>query len=896
MSRWRSLLRNLFGHDRVDRELADELESFLAERTAELVRGGADETSARRRARLEMGGVDQVRERVREVRTGRDLLALGGDLRLAVRLLRRNPGFAAVVVLTLALGIGGTTALVSVASAVTLRGLPYPAAERLVHVQGFWPGGSGNLSFLDYQALRERARSFEAIAAYEPWGGVALTSAERPEPVDPNFVTGDYFAMLGVRPAIGGGFAFPPGDDGRGDHRVALVSHAFWQGALGGDPRIVGRTIELNGIPFAVAGVMPPGFHDLGLAEGGPATDVWLPAGTASALVTQPGLAEMFRIYWVVGRLRPGTTLAAAREEIAAIAAQVARERPETHEGYGMETWSLTERLHGPFARPTLLVACGALFLLLVACGNLAGALGARLARRRPELALRAALGASTLRLLRQLVVETALLAGLGALAGLTLAVVLTRILGAWVRENLSAVIEARIDGAALACVTLLGAGAALLFAAGAAREGRNLEVRGALGDGERVGGRRRWRDRGGRIVLQVALTTVLLVAAGLMLRSVAELGRRDVGYRPEGLLTFQLALASPRFTEPAARVAFARRVEDALDAIPGAGPPALLGPSALSHATWIARMRPASRSGERPEDFTMLFRHSVNPGALAQLGIPLRQGRDFTGADGPEAPPVAIVSEAVAKELWPDRPALGQPLYLPHDDVPPITVVGIAGNVMHRRRYSLEDAAAGLPAGNTGPQRDVYFPYAQRPNTRQTWALRAGGDPSAVLAAARRAVARVDPDLPLTEPVLVERRLAEQEGVPGALAALLGGFALFALLLAALGVYGAAAQAVQQGLREMGVRLVLGARPARLLGALVARGVGPVAAGALLGLAASLAVTPAMAAFLVGVEGLDAPTLAVVLGLLLAAALLTTLAPARRVLGGEPLRSLRGE
>ena len=893
---WRSLLRNLLRHDRVERDLAAELESFLAERTAELVREGAGEAAARRRARLEMGGVEQVRERVREVRTGRDLLALGGDLRLAGRLLRRDPGFAAVVVLTLALGIGGTTALFSVAAAVTLRGLPYPEPERLVHVQAYWPGGSGNASFLDYRALRERARSFETIAAYEPWGGVALTSGERPLTVEPNFVTADYFALLGARPALGRSFDFPPGDDGAGDHRVAVVSHAFWQGVLGGDPGVVGRAIGLNGLPFTVVGVMPQDFQDLSLAEGGAAAEVWLPAGTAPPLIAQAPMHEMVRIYWIAARLRPGVSLAAAREEIAAVAAELDRELPETHDGYGLEARSMTARLHGPFARPTLLVAGGALLLLLVACGNLAGALGARLARRRPELALRAALGASTFRLLRQLVVETALLAALGALAGLVLAAALTRVIGEWVRANLSAVIEARMDASALACVTLLGVGAALLFAAGAAREGRSLEVRSAMGDGGRTGRRRGWRDRGGRIVLQVALTTVLLVAAGLMLRSVAELGRRDVGYRPAGLLTFQLDLTSPRYAERPARIDVAGRVEEALDAIPGAGPPALLGPSPLSHATWVTRVRPAERAGERAEDYTVLFRHSVNPGALAQLGIPLRQGRDFTAADGADAPLVAIVSEAVAREMWPGRSALGRPLYRPHADQPPFTVVGVAADVAHRRRYSLDDVAEGLPAGNTGPQRDIYLPYPQIPNSRQTWALRATGDPAHVLAAARRAVAAVDPDLPLVDPVLAEERLRLQEGVPGALAALLGGFALFALLLAVVGVYGVAAQSVQQGIREIGVRLVLGARPARIVGALLARGVAPVLAGAAIGLAGSVALVPAMAAFLVGVEGLDALTLALVLGLLLAAGLLTTLAPARRVLGGEALRSLRGE
>jgi putative ABC transport system permease protein len=899
LSWWRSLLRNVFRHSAVERDLDDELEGFVEERAAELARTGVPAAEALRRARRELGGGDLVKENVRDGRAGETLLSWLADARLALRLARRAPLATALVVATLALGIGGATALFGVVAAVTVRPLPFPAADRLVHVWGTWPGGSGNVSFPDYRAIREGAPALEAVAAYEPWGGVAATDSTPPQALQPSFVTGEYLAMLGARPALGSGFAGVAADGTR-PQRVALVSHAFWQRRWGGDPRTVGATLELNGQPFTVTGVLPSGFRDLGLAEQGPAVDVWLPVGNAETLLGQPPLDDHFRIYWVLGRLRPGATVEQAREQLEAVAARMAREHPDSHHGYGLAVQELRERLHGPVVRPATLLLAGAALLLVIACANLAGTLGSRFARRRPEMAVRAALGAGTRRLLRQLLVETALLAAFGGLAGCLVAWGLVRLLGNWIATNLAAFVDVRLDGTALGFAAAATAAACAALAVAPALEGRRAGLAPTLRAGGRGGGLPgAGGSARGLVLVQVALATVLLVGAGLMARTLERLQRRDVGYPTAGIITFQLELTGPAYVEREARVALAGRLEEAFDGLPGVRSATLLGPSRLAHSTWILRGRPTERAGARAEDFLMMFRHSVDPGALGQLGVPLLAGRELDGRDHATAPPVAVVSASVAAELWPGIDPIGRQLMRPDAELPPITVVGVAADVMHRHRYSLDDVASGLPVSASAPQRDIYMPYAQRPNTTMTWALRldeGSGRSDDVLAAVRSTVAAADPDLPILGATLLDERLAAQEGAPGAVASLLAAFAAFAVLLAAIGVYGVVSQALERRTREVAVRLALGADPRQVLLATVAAGTAPAAVGAALGVLASVAVAPALAAFLVGVGGRDPLTLAVVPLALLAVAAVAAWVPTRRLLAGEPLRALRGE
>ena len=513
---------------RLERDLDEELEDLVAELTAEHVARGVEPSEARRLACLEVGGVEQVKESVRAAQAWSGLASVWRDARFGLRSLRRTPLFAAVATLTLALGIGGTTAFFSVVRTVLVAPLPYPHEDRLVHIWARWTGGSGNVSFPDFVAIGEQNRSFDGLAAYEPWGGVTLTGVERPESLEPNFVTGEYLRLLGARPAIGRLFTTTE-TAGTSFEPAVILSHGFWQRRFAGDGAILGQPLALNGSPFTVVGVLEPGHRDLALAEGGTAPDVWLPAGAAPLLLQQAPLTESHRIYWVLGRLREGVTIEQARDNLDQVAARMARERPTTHAGYGLSVQPLRERVNAPLGRPAVLAFGGAALILLLGCTNLAASLIVRMDRRRAEMAVRSALGASARRLLRQLVVEALALAALGGGLGLLIAVVLTGSISSWIERHLTGLVAVDVSGWAVLCALVLSTATALVFGLWPALEGRRVDLRRALGSGDRAAHSNRLA---GRILVvgQVALAAVLLISAALMARSFGRLSAGEVG------------------------------------------------------------------------------------------------------------------------------------------------------------------------------------------------------------------------------------------------------------------------------------------------------------------------------------------------------------------------------
>lgn len=899
MSRLRRVWSALAGwtrRARFEREIAAELEATLGELAAEHEARGLPPLEARRRAALELGGVEPVKEAVRAARGAAVLESLAADVAYAVRALRRAPAFAGAALVTLALGIGGASAVWSVVRAA-LREPAYPAADRLVHLWARWPGGAGNMAYADFRALEAHARAFERLAAYESWGGVALTGRERPALLKTSFVSRDYFEILGARPVQGRVFA-PAENGATASQPVAVVSAACWRRELGARADVVGSVIDLNGRPYTLVGVLDDDFRDLGQAETRvPPPDVWLPLAEAPALLGQPPLNEPYRIYWALGRLRAGATLADARHDLEAAAAARVAEDPVGRAGNAFAMQPLRERLGGAAARPALLVFGAAALILLLGAVNLASASLVRLERRRPEMAVRSALGASAARLVRQLVVEALVLAAGGTLVGLGLAVLLTRALGAWVRANVAALVEPRVDGAVLAVAAGLGLAVVAIFGVLPALVGRRVDLRAALAHGGTRGTTRGPSGlRRATAVAQIALAVVLLVGAGLLGRSLAALLAQDVGYDPRRLLTFRLDLAGARYADAAARTRFVEALEPALRGAPGVDSVTVWGPSLLADATWVVSVFPDDRTPRGPSDFVQAFRHSVNPGALANLGLPLRAGREVARTDRADTPLVAVISESLARELWPGESAVGKRLRRVDGGLPRITVVGVAGDARHRDRYSLEDVAAGIGPSGLGPQRDVYLPYAQRPNPSVTLAVRIAGGEGAATAAIRRALARLDPDLPLADVALLEARLARQAAAPRAIAGAFGGFALFGAFLAALGIYGVLAQSLAQRARELGVRMALGASRGRLLRREIARGLGLAAAGATVGVAGALALARLLASLLFGVPPSDPWTFAAVLGLLLALATTTTAVPAGRVLRRDAWRALREE
>jgi predicted permease len=817
------------------------------------------------------------------------------DARYAFRMQARNPGFALVAVLTLALGIGANTAVMGALRAVFLRPLPYPHADRLLHLWATWPGGAGNFSYPDYQALVAQSRSLESVAAYEPWGTVTLAGRGAPVALTPSFVTPSYLEMLGAQTAAGRLFSVDDDAPPRGQP-VVLLSHGLWQRQFGGDPGIVGRAIPLNGTALTVVGVLTPGFRDLGAVDGA-MPEIWLPTAAAPTLLGQPPLTDTYRIYWGLARLRPGVTLAQARDDVAAIAGRMERERPESHRGYRLEAQALAQRVHGRFGGPTLLVLGGSAFILLIGCANIANLLLARMASRRREIALRSALGASAARVLRQLLVECGVLAACGGALGALLAAWITSSLRGFVHDSVSAFVDLEADAWLLASSLALILFATLTAGLAPALEAARMDVRTALASGGRdAAGGGRSLTRRFLVAAEIAFALVVLMGAGLMVRSFRELTASTLGFRTEDLLTFRMDLTGPAYADAAARTRFVDAFVERASAVPGVESATVWGPSILGRATWVVNLVPQGRPADTPDAFTMVFRHSVNPAGLGNLGIPLLRGRDFTAADTDRAPLVAIVSESVAREFWPGEEALGRTMRRQNPSLPAITVVGVAADVHHRQRYDLADIAEGFGGLAFGPQRDVYLPYAQRPNNAVTAGVRVRSAPPGVLSGLRAAVASLDAELALCDVQLLDERLRRQETAPGAIAALLAAYAGLALSLAALGVAGVVAHGVSRRTREIGIRMAVGARGRDVVlmivrEALVVAGVGLVA-----GLGAALAVGRAMQSLLFGVAPSDPSTFGAIGLLLVAVSAVAAYLPARRATRVDPMLALRAD
>ncbi|MGE0453990.1 MAG: ABC transporter permease [Vicinamibacteria bacterium] len=815
------------------------------------------------------------------------------DLRFAARSLARQPGWSAVALLTVALGIGANTAVFSAASAVFLRPLPYPSPERLVHIHASWPGGSGNFSYPDYVAMRDQSHSFEAIAPYEPWGSVTLATGEAPEVLDPSFVTPAYLELLGARALHGRLFRseedLPPGQP------VAVLSHGLFTRRFGADASVVGRSLELNGSPFTVIGILAPGFRDIGAVEG-PAPEIWLPTTVAPALLGQPRLDEAYRIYWGIARLKPGVSLAQAREDVAATASRMERERPASHRGYRLELQPLATRLRGAFGRPALLLLAGAGLILLIACANVANLLLARMTGRRRELALRAALGASRTRISRQLFAECGLLAVSGGGLGVLIAGGSSVALSSFVRSRVSPFLDVGLDLRVLALSIGLILLATLLFGLAPAREAARVDLREGLGAGARSASPRQQATSRALVVAEVAFALVLLAAAGLMLRSVQRLTETPLGFRTADLLTFRMDLSGARYADAAARNRLAEAFVERANAVPGVASTTLWGPSMLSRATWVMSLLPIERPAPGPEAFTMVFFHTTNPGGLANLGIPLLRGRDFAPSDAASSPLVAIVSQTLARELWPGEDPVGRQLRRSNPSLPQLTVIGVAGDARHRQRYHLGDIAEGLAPSGLGPQRDLYVAYAQRPGASLSLAVRLRPGAAGVAGALRAAAASLDPGLALGDLRLLDERLREQESAPASLAGLLSAYAALALLLAALGVAGVLAHAVGQRTREIGVRMALGARPRDVRRMVLLQGLRLTSLGLVVGLAAALAATRLMSRLLFDVAPGDPVTLAGVAALLLLVAAAALAVPVRRATAVDPLVALRAD
>ena len=798
------------------------------------------------------------------------------DLRYAARTLIHAPGFAAVSILTLALGIGATAVVFSFVTAVLAAAAPVTDMDRLAAVwlhnrtQGETKSVVSPETFVEW---RRRQRSFDLFGAQRD-GAVNLSGIREPVRVRAGYMTADLFQVLGLTPMLGR--AFTPEEERPGGPPVAILSHRLWRERFAGDPSVLGRDIALDGRPAVIVGVLP---------ENDVAREIVLPLALDPA---QPQYTEQSLI--VMGRLRPGVTLEQARDDMAAVGERLERERPESHRGWGVNTRPLQEEFVGPQARVVFaLLGAAAAAVLLIGCANIANLLLARGISRAREIAVRTALGAGRTRLVRQLLAESAVLATAGAAAGLVVAHWGLRALRAAFALDGAFMDRAVVDARVLAFAAAAAVLATLVFGLLPALQSVRPDVNLALRDGARnTGGVRTRRLRGALVSAEVAMAVLFLVVSLLFMRTLAALQRIEPGFDTSNLLTMRVSVPEVRYGSGEAATAFFARVLEQARAgrgvvSAGAG---LRVPAAGSR--WNPN-RSVAIEGRPVVDGETLFAAdlTVTPGYLETLRIPLVAGRALRDGDAAGAPLAVVVSEMMVRRYWDGDMgrALGARIRLGDEGPPGIwrTVVGVAGDV---RNDDID--APPLPM--------VYVPHAQRPSREMTIVLRTGGDPLAHVPEARAAVAAVDPEQPVYEIKSMAQIFDEDLRQSVVLMGILGIFAAVALVLAALGIYGVVAHAVAQRTHEIGVRMALGAAIGDVMRLVIRQGLTPVAVGLALGIGGAMAVSQLMTSVLYGVTSTDPITYGTVAVILALVALLACVAPAMRAARIDPLLAIRSE
>jgi predicted permease len=864
-------LRALLSRGEMDGELEEELRYHL-EREAELnVRDGMMPEEARLAALRAFGGVEQARELCREARGVRMLQDLWQDLRYGVRTLRKQPGFTLVAVLTLALGIGASTTIFSAVNPILFEPLPYPQANRLVMVLETLDNGSRNPgTFGMYRGLAERSRSFDALAVYKTWQP-AMTGADQPERFEGQRVSAEYFRVLGISPALGRDFQAD--DDRTGGPGVVIISDALWRRRFGGDPTIVGRSVTLDDSPCTIIGVMPSGFDNV-LA---PSAEVWAPLQYDMSLGSAWG--HHLR---TVGRLRAGVSVEQATRETDALGhAVIDEQRPETYDSQAkFVVSSLQEEVTGG-VRPALLAVLSAvLLLLLISCVNVTNLLLARGAQRRGEFAMRAALGASRGRLVRQLLTESLLLALTGGALGLLAAQFGAGVLVALSPPELPRAGAIRVDAAAFAFAFGSAALVGLLVGLIPALHATRGDLREAMQQSSKRTAGGHQLTRRVLVVAEVALALVLLVGAGLLLRSMERLFAVDPGFNASHLLTMQVQ-TSRRFDREATERFFARALE-AVRRVSGVDAAAFTGQLPLSDDD---DEYGALFEGDDPAMRYNVFRYAVSPGYMETTGIPLQRGRTLGEHDAAGAPPAILISESLARRRFPGQDPIGRRVHVGPVTGPWFNIVGVVGDV---KQVSL---VASQPDA-------VYITTAQWQFADRTLSLvvRARGDAAALAPAVRQAIWSVDKDQPIVRVATMDELLAASAAERRFASILFEVFGLAALVLAAVGIYGVLSGSVTERAREIGVRLALGASRGHILALILRQGMMLTGIGVAAGLCGAAAASSALVSLLFGVSRLDPAAYLSVVALLVAVSAAACWIPAWRAARVDPSITLRAE
>ena len=889
-SRWIHALtarvRAIVRSRRAERDLDDEVSFHVAMQARMNRETGMTEEDAHRKARLAFGDVESVKEYTRDVRPlrwARDFLQ---DLRFARRSLRRRPGFAAIAIVTLALGIGANAALFSVVSAVLLRPLAFPEPDRLVRVWAFLPSSSVRRppALPDYRELRDRNRLFEELGAYAA-GFYSATGTDRPELLPAVRVTASIWPVLKVRPLHGR--LFNDDEQQWGNHRVVVLSHQLWQRRFGSDPRAIGRTLELDAQPFTVAAVMPPSF-----VFGGPDTQLWTP------LAFPPGdVSDSRNSYFIelLGRLKPGITVGQAHADLSIIAADLDRRFSKSGVGIALEDWR--DAMVGPI-KPLLLLLLGAVGLvLLIACVNVANLLLARATARTQELTVRATLGASRGRLARQMLTEHVLLAAVGAAVGLVLAFALVRAIPLLGPIQVPRLGEVVVDGRVSGFAVLLALATSVIFGIWPAHRAGRPRMAGSLKQNARtlVGGLDKARARRVLVTAEIALSLVLVVGATLLIVSLHRVLQVNPGFDPEQLLTARLNLPRAQYVDAERTRRFVQRVAEGVASLPGIRAAGITTTLPLSDGEWGRMLTIDGRPA--PTSFTQvpMIRYRLITGDYFRtMGTALRRGRLFTDRDAAGAPLVTVVNETMARRFWPDADPIGQQIsFFPPESLlkgalrfPRHTIVGVIADL---RQIGLERE----------PEAEAFVPFAQsgaQSGLAHFLAARTTGDPLAAAAAIEAVVHGVDRNVPVANVRSMERRVSDSVAQRRLVMLLLSGFAVLALAIAVVGIYGVMSFMVDQRRTELGVRAAMGATAVQLVRMVVADGMWMTLAGVATGLVLAVSLSRLIASQLFQVQAIDPTLYAVAATLLVGVAVLACGVPAVRAVRGDPAVVLRGE
>ena len=872
-----SLWRNLFHKDRVDQECSEEIQAYLDLLTEAQLREGVSSQEARRNALIELGGVEQVEERVREIRMGRSIETVWRDVRTGVRSLVHSPVFTVVTVVSLALGIGANTAIFSVVNSLLLRPLPYPESDRLVDVwhtppQQSFPGlDKFSVSPANYLDWKAQSTAFEQMAVYTHVG-LSLSTSNDPLPLIGAAVSSDFFSVL--RTNATRGRTFTPDEERTGHDQVVVIGNGLWQRAFGANPNIIGQSLTLNSRSFIVVGIMPAGFEFPREAE------LWVPL----AWDEKERQTRSIHDYAVVARLKQNVSLAQAQAEMSTISSRLEQQYPDADKGWGAVVIPLRQDLVGDI-RLALLVLFGAVgFVLLIACANVANLMFARGANRTKEIAVRIALGAGRGRLVRQLLTESVLLAVTGGLLGLLLAVWGSKMLVQL--GSLPTSGDIGIDTWALGFTLLVSFAAGIIIGIVPAVQFTRTSISETLkqGSGRTGGSPIKQHTRKVLVISEVALSLVLLIGAGLMIRSFWKLQNVDPGFDTKNALTMSLGLNFIRYSDPHQWLAFADRAIEQIRAVPGVVSVGTTTKTPLtgggSTQPFSIEGRPTAAIAEQP----MAQTRYISPDYFRAIGIPLRQGRIFNDQDRDNSVPVVIISEAMARRFWPGENPIGRRLTPSfHLQQGAREIVGVVGDVK----------TSGLDADASAM---MYLPYKQAPQPFMSFVVRTASNPESLIQPVSKAIYSIDKDQALTNVQTMEQVLTKSFSDRRFNMTLLLTFAAVALLLATVGVYGVMNYTVTLRRRELGIRMALGAKRMDVLRLVLGQGLTLTLIGVGAGLISAYALTRLMASLLYGVSATDYLTFGSVSAVLIAVGLAASYVPARRATKVNPTIALRAE